>query len=168
MPDMGFPLASPGGRRSQLKSDRKRLLSCICSSTAGLDDRIQPGCCQAFRARALEGDPQRAERIYLDILRRQPQRRHHTNLGLARSLLGRHAEAVEAYRRALTSDPDNPYLLLNLADAELALGHADEAHRLYGRTLESLARAEVAATLSPLLAALLRGITRGAATPAAR
>ncbi len=98
----------------------------------------------------LEGDPRRAERIYLDILRRQPQRSHHTNLGLARSLLGRHAEAAESYRNALGFDPDNSYLLLNLADAELALGRADEARRLYARTLESLAGAEAAAALSPL------------------
>jgi tetratricopeptide (TPR) repeat protein/predicted Ser/Thr protein kinase len=98
----------------------------------------------------LEGDPGRAERIYLDILRLQPQRSHSTNLGLARSLLGRHAEAVEAYRGALSFEPDNPYLLLNLADAELALGREDEARGLYSRTLESLDRLEEAAALSPL------------------
>ncbi|HYO11838.1 MAG TPA: tetratricopeptide repeat protein, partial [Thermoanaerobaculia bacterium] len=97
----------------------------------------------------LEGDPRLAEWIYLDILRREPQSNHQTNLGVARSLLGRHAEAVVVYRRALRSDPDNPYLLLNLADAELAVGHADEADRLYSRTLESLARAEAAVPLSP-------------------
>ena len=98
----------------------------------------------------LEGDPQRAERIYLDVLRLQPQRSHSTNLGLARSLLGRHAEAVEAYRGALGFEPDNPYLLLNLADAELALGRVDEARGLYDRTLESLERLEEAGALSPL------------------
>lgn len=98
----------------------------------------------------LEGDPQRAERIYLDLLSRQPQRNDATNLGLARSLLGRHEEAVEAYRRALAFEADNPYLLLNLADAELALGREVEARGLYGRTLESLARLEAAAVLSPL------------------
>ncbi|HJX26962.1 MAG TPA: tetratricopeptide repeat protein, partial [Thermoanaerobaculia bacterium] len=98
----------------------------------------------------MEGDPRRAEQIYLDILRRQPQRIHHTNLGLARSLLGRHAEAVEAFRQALTFDSNNPYLLLNLADAELALGDVGEARRTYERTLKSLARAEEAAALSPL------------------
>ena len=98
----------------------------------------------------LKGDPQRAERIYLDLLSRQPQRSDATNLGLARSLLGRHAEAVEAYRSALAFDADNPYLLLNLADAELALGREGEARGLYGSTLESLARLEAAAPLSPL------------------
>ncbi len=98
----------------------------------------------------LEGDPRRAERIYLDILRRQPQRSHYTNLGLARSLLGRHAEAVEAYRSALKFDPDNPHVLINLADSELALGRTSEARRLYRRTLESLAQAEATAALSPV------------------
>jgi serine/threonine-protein kinase len=96
------------------------------------------------------GDPERAERIYLNIVRHEPGGTLFTNLGLARSLLGRHAEAAEAYRRALASEPDNPYRLLNLADAELALGNDKEARRLYGRTLESLARYERAAPLSPL------------------
>ncbi|MFP5288494.1 MAG: protein kinase domain-containing protein, partial [Thermoanaerobaculia bacterium] len=63
----------------------------------------------------MEGDPQRAEWIYLEILRRDPQSRHHTNLGLARSLLGRYAEALVEYRRALRLDPENPYLFLNMA-----------------------------------------------------
>ncbi len=98
----------------------------------------------------LQGDPQRAERIYLDLLSRDPQRSHLTNLGLARSLLGRHEEAVEAYRRALASDAGNPYLLLNLADAELSLGREGEARGLYGRTLESLTRIEAGSALSPL------------------
>jgi tetratricopeptide (TPR) repeat protein len=98
----------------------------------------------------LEGDPRRAERIYLDILRREPGRGPATNLGLARSFQGRYAEALESYRRALTFDPDNPYLLLNLADAELALGRPEAARAAYGRTLESHGRIEAAVALSPL------------------
>jgi serine/threonine-protein kinase len=96
------------------------------------------------------GDPERAERIYLDIARQEPRATHFTNIGLARSLLGRHAEAAQAHRRALASEPGNPYRLLNLADAELALGNDREARRLYGLTLKSLDRYETAAPLSPL------------------
>ncbi|HKV11278.1 MAG TPA: protein kinase [Thermoanaerobaculia bacterium] len=98
----------------------------------------------------LEGDPRRAEQLYLDIQRLQPHWNHSTNLGLARSLLGHHAEALEAYRHALELDPDNPYLLLNLADAELALDQEDEASEIYRHTLESLARIEERTDLSPL------------------
>jgi tetratricopeptide (TPR) repeat protein len=84
----------------------------------------------------LEGDPRRAEQIYLDILRRRPQRDAAVNLGLARSLLGRPADAVEAFRLALRFGADDPDLLLHLADAELASGHTSEARKIYGRILE--------------------------------
>jgi serine/threonine-protein kinase len=140
-----YRLANVEARAGRIAAARRHLMELLARSPDndwGLD--------RLASLELLEGDPQRAERIYLDILRRRPQRRHHTNLGLARSLLGRHAEAVQAYRNALAFDPDNPYLLLNLADAELALDHADEARRLYSRTLESLARVEAATALSPL------------------
>lgn len=97
----------------------------------------------------LEGDSKRAERIYLDMTRRQPLRAYYTNLGLARSLLGRTTEAVEAYRQALALDPDHLTVLLNLADAELALGRGEEARALYRRTL---ARIEEVGTAGGLTA----------------
>jgi tetratricopeptide (TPR) repeat protein len=96
----------------------------------------------------LEGDPVRAERIYLDLLRRQPQRSYYTNLGLARALLGRPADAVEAYRKALELAPGHVAVLLNLADAELALGHGEEARSHYAQTLDRLAATERAGGLS--------------------
>ncbi|MBW8877047.1 MAG: protein kinase [Acidobacteria bacterium] len=97
----------------------------------------------------LEGDPARAERIYLDLIRRQPQRPFYTNLGLARSLLGRPEAAVEAYRHALELAPGHVTVLLNLADAELARGHGEEARSLYTQALDRLAATERAASLSP-------------------
>ena len=140
-----YNLANVEARAGHIAAARRHLKDLLARSPGnhwGLD--------RLASLELLEGDPRRADRIYLDLLRQKPQRRHYTQLGLARSLLGRHREAVEAYRRALEFDSDNPYLLLNLADARLALGQMDEAHRLYGRTLESLARQEAAAALSPL------------------
>jgi serine/threonine-protein kinase len=96
----------------------------------------------------LEGDPARAERIYLDLLRRQPQRSYYTDLGLARALLGRPADAAEAYRKALELAPGHVAALLNLADAELALGHGEEARSHYAQTLDRLAATERAGGLS--------------------
>jgi eukaryotic-like serine/threonine-protein kinase len=96
----------------------------------------------------LTGDPARAERIYEDLLRLQPQRSHYTNLGLSRLLLGRPAEAVEAYRKALELAPGHVAVLLNLADAELDLGHEAEARSLYGEALERLEESEVSSGLS--------------------
>ncbi|PYQ66656.1 MAG: hypothetical protein DMF53_03110, partial [Acidobacteria bacterium] len=97
----------------------------------------------------LEGDPARAERIYLDLIRRQPQRSFYTNVGLARSLLGRPEAAVEAYRHALELAPGHLTVLLNLADAELALGHGEESRILYNEVLDRLAATERAGNLSP-------------------
>ena len=96
----------------------------------------------------LEGDPARAERIYLDLIRSQPQRPFYTNLGLARSLLGRPDAAVEAYRHALELAPGHVAALLNLADAELALGHGEEARIFYTQALDRLAATERAAGLT--------------------
>ncbi|HSS79384.1 MAG TPA: protein kinase [Thermoanaerobaculia bacterium] len=96
----------------------------------------------------LEGDPARAERIYLDLIRGHPQRSFFTNLGLARSLLGRPDSAIEAYRQALALAPGHVAVLLNLADAELARGHGEEARSLYTQTLDRLAVTERAAGLS--------------------
>ncbi|MEA2604850.1 MAG: eukaryotic-like serine/threonine-protein kinase [Acidobacteriota bacterium] len=98
----------------------------------------------------LVGDPVRAEQLYLDMIRLQPQRSYYTNLGLARSLLGRNAEAVTAYRKALELAPGHGTATLNLADAELALGHEEEARSLYGQLLAHLETSEAGAGLSPL------------------
>ena len=98
----------------------------------------------------LSGDPARAERIYLDLLRLQPQRSHYTNLGLARMFLGRPADAVAAYRKALELAPGHVAVLLNLADAELELGHGSAASALYAQALAGLEEREAAAALSPI------------------
>src|SRR6185312_16332413 len=97
----------------------------------------------------LVGDPARAERLYLDLIHLQPQRSYYTNLGLARSLLGRHEEAVAAYRQALALAPGHVAVTLNLADAQLALGREDEARSLYHQVLQRLEATEAAAGLSP-------------------
>ncbi len=59
---------------------------------------------------------------------------HHFNLGEALSLAGRHADASEAYRRAIKLEPRNARAQAGLAFALQALGSASEA-------LDALARA---------------------------
>jgi len=97
----------------------------------------------------LVGDPARAEKLFLEMIQLQPQRAYYTNLGLARSLLGRPAEAVAAYQKALELAPGHITVLLNLADAELALGHDAEARSLYRQVLQHLTANEAAAGLNP-------------------
>jgi tetratricopeptide (TPR) repeat protein len=95
----------------------------------------------------LLGDPARAEKVYLDLLRRSPQRSYYTNLGIARSLLGRPAEALEAFQQARALAPENTVVLLNLADAHLASGQAGEARNLYRFVLAQLEAAGATAEL---------------------
>jgi tetratricopeptide (TPR) repeat protein len=82
------------------------------------------------------------------MIRLQPLRPYYTNLGLARSLLGRPGEAAEAYRQALALDPGHARVLLNLADAELAQGHESAASDLYRRALRRFDEVETAGALS--------------------
>ena len=98
----------------------------------------------------LMGDAARAERLYLAMIRLQPQRPYYTNLGLARSLLGHNAEAVAAYRQALALTPGHVTATINLADAELALGHEEAARSLYRQLLARLEASEAGTGLSPL------------------
>ncbi len=97
----------------------------------------------------LVGDPARAERLYLDLTRLHPQRSYYTDLGVARSLLGRQEEAVAAYQQALALAPGHVAVTFNLADAQLALGLEDEARSLYRQVLQRLEANEAAAGLSP-------------------
>lgn len=86
----------------------------------------------------LFGSLERAERIYRDLIARTPQRAHFNNLGLILIFLGRYEDAIEAFEQALTLDPDHVYVMLNLAEAELALGRAEEAKAHFHKVMEKL------------------------------
>ena len=100
------------------------------------------------RLELLQGDPERAIATYRELIRVQPLRPYFTNLGLAHSLLGRHAEAAAAYRQALALDPNHARVLLNLADAELAQGHGSAAAELYRRALARFDAVQAAGALA--------------------
>lgn len=97
----------------------------------------------------LYGDLARAEQIYLASVRVAPERAWH-NLGVARFLRGRYAEAAVAYRRGIESDPGDVASLLNLADTEIELGHREEAEALYRDVLARLAESAPEGGLGPL------------------
>jgi serine/threonine-protein kinase len=139
-----FLLANLESKAGQIADARRHLEQLLARSPDNLWGLEKLG-----NLELLEGDPARAERIYLDLIRRHPQRSFYTNLGLARSLLGRHGAAVEAYRHALELAPGHLTVLINLADAELALGHGEESRSLYNQVLDRLAATERAGSLSP-------------------
>jgi len=96
------------------------------------------------------GDPQRAEALYLKLIQGDPHRSDYTNLGVARLLMGRYHRAAESFREALKMAPGNDAATLNLADAEAALGNAEEARSLYGDVLSDLDAAAVERSLDPI------------------
>ncbi len=94
------------------------------------------------------GDIARAEGLYWNLAATDPRRSYFSNLGLARSLLRRDSEAVEAYQKALEIDPGHVVVMLNLAEAKLALGHKAEAGRLLRETLQRIEERRKEAALS--------------------
>lgn len=84
----------------------------------------------------LNGDLNRAISLYRDLVRRTPRLTELTNLGLSYFFAGRYAEAAEIYRHALAQAPRQPGYTLTLADAELMLGHKEEAAALYRQAVK--------------------------------
>lgn len=81
------------------------------------------------------GDLGRAEGLFAALVARFESPAYLTNLGTARLLLGRYAEAATAYRDALALAPDHPLILLNLADAMSLEGLEVEAAATYRQAL---------------------------------
>lgn len=95
------------------------------------------------------GDLERAQRIYLDLIDRTPQRQHFTNLGLVRLFQNQYEEAIATFHQALAIEPDHVITTLNLADTELALGRQREAETHYRKILKTLERNRPPGGLSP-------------------
>jgi eukaryotic-like serine/threonine-protein kinase len=97
------------------------------------------------------GNTARAAELYAELVRRTPRFAPLTNLGLARLLLGRYAEAADAFERAAALEPGNPVARLNLADARFLLGKRAEAETGYRAVLDLVAKDPAAATNPQLL-----------------
>jgi Flp pilus assembly protein TadD len=79
----------------------------------------------------LSKDPQAADTLFLAVLKRDPKDLTAlNNLGIARDLLGRHAEAQIAYRQALGINPDLESAKVNLALSLAMTGQGSEAIQL--------------------------------------
>ncbi len=76
----------------------------------------------------LADDPHAAETLFLEVLQRDPRNAVALNdLGIARDLLGHHAQAQEAYRQALGVDASMHGAQVNLALSLAMSGRADDA-----------------------------------------
>jgi Flp pilus assembly protein TadD len=95
---------------------------------------VDPGCIPALlglgRLR-LASDPRRAEELFRLVLARAPRNAVAlNNLGIARDLQGRHAEAQAAYGQAIAADPDMRAAQVNLALSTALAGRPGDAARL--------------------------------------
>ncbi|GBQ82755.1 TPR repeat-containing protein [Gluconacetobacter johannae DSM 13595] len=102
----------------------------------------------------LASNPADAEIQFLEAVRREPRNAAALNdLGVARDLLRRHAEAQSAYRRALAADPEMTGAQVNLALSLAMSGRMAEAEHLmrpYGsdNNASSKLRHDLAAVLA--------------------
>ena len=79
----------------------------------------------------LSKDPAGAEVLFLQVLRREPKELTAlNNLGIARDLQGRHADAQTAYRQALAVDPNLESAQVNLALSMAMSGQGASAIQL--------------------------------------
>jgi len=83
---------------------------------------------------ALNTDPATAETLFLEVLAREPRNAKALNdLGIARDLRGRHADAQDAYRRALGVAPSMQAATVNLALSLAMSGRAADGLKLLGQ-----------------------------------
>jgi Flp pilus assembly protein TadD len=76
-------------------------------------------------------DPAGAETLYLEVLQHDPRNVVAlSDLGIARDLLGRHADAQDAYRRALGINPELQAAQVNLALSLAMSGDGQNATRI--------------------------------------
>jgi Flp pilus assembly protein TadD len=79
----------------------------------------------------LASDPRAAEALFLEALQREPRNAVAFNdLGIARDLQGRHADAQSAYRQALAVDSEMNGAQVNLALSMAMSGQSGDAIRL--------------------------------------
>jgi tetratricopeptide (TPR) repeat protein len=86
------------------------------------------------------GRPAQAAELYARLAQRRPGFAELSNLGVTQLLLGRYGESAASLRRAVALSPKSASAVLNLADAEALQGRRSEAHALYLRVLELVAK----------------------------
>jgi Flp pilus assembly protein TadD len=90
-------------------------------------DPASPAACRGLGRLLLATDPAGAEALFQRDVTQQPRDAAALNdLGIARDLQGRHAEAQAAYRAALAAAPDLSAATANLALSLSLTGHAAE------------------------------------------
>ena len=94
--------------------------------------------CQSLLAQLelLNGDPWTAVELYSMLVSRAPGVQELSNLGVAQLLVGDYESAAETFRQLLGEEPNNPSIVLNLADALDLQGEFTAAREHYLRVIE--------------------------------
>jgi tetratricopeptide (TPR) repeat protein/tRNA A-37 threonylcarbamoyl transferase component Bud32 len=124
-------LAQMEFRQGQIEDARKTLDLLLSRSPEDYD-----GLYLSALIELSNGDLNRAAELFGELVLSSPRLAELSNLGLAYTFLGRYTEAREAFAGARDLEPGNPFIVLNLADANLLLGRVSEANTLYRRVLE--------------------------------
>lgn len=88
-----------------------------------------------------ELSPQEIERLKQEQAKAEKQKQSSAEVkaafdaGLALAQQGKHAEAIEEYKKALEKDPDQPYIQANMADALAKVNKNDEALAAYQKAI---------------------------------
>jgi tetratricopeptide (TPR) repeat protein/predicted Ser/Thr protein kinase len=82
-----------------------------------------------------EGKYQASIPYFQRALQIEPYFTTYTNLGTSYFLLKQYSQAVEMFEKAVAMNPNNPDVILNLADAYRGLGEKDKARTAYQRTI---------------------------------
>ncbi len=119
-----------------VQGDAQTMLGQLPEATASFTEalKIDPSSVGAHvgmgRVR-LASDPAAAEALFLEALQRDPRNTTALNdMGIARDLQGRHADAQELYRRALGINPELNAAQVNLALSLAMSGQSGQAERL--------------------------------------
>ena len=102
------------------------------------------------KAEMIYGDLERAELLFEDAAKLLDHKSFLANLGTTRYWMGKYEAAGEAFSRALIRAPDDPILLLGLADCKTALGLDAAGRGLYTAALEKLNLKNQRAALTPM------------------
>ena len=86
------------------------------------------------------GNYPRAEAEFRSVLQLRPNAEDHNNLGIVLHNLKKYDEAIIQYRSAMSINPGNPELFMNLANAHAAKGENQRAVNMLRRA-DQLARA---------------------------
>lgn len=99
----------------------------VCEQALSFDKNNLAAQFQLGRSLKLQGDLERAEKVFADILEREPKAEPLTEYGQVLAQLGRLEESLATYRKAEIMQQDLPGLQINIANVQYLMGQVEDA-----------------------------------------